>query len=101
MNAHARMLAQRRQQLVALSRAQRADLADQIQSLNHSAIAMGIGLRILDRVRRHPEWLLGLAFALAAIKPRRLSSALRLGAEGLRTWRNVMPMLQNALLRRE
>jgi hypothetical protein len=95
MNIHARILAKRRQQLLARSLALRADLELQREQVAASLSAAETGLRVLDRLRRHPEWIAGVALGLALIKPRRLSLMMRLGSAGLRTWRQAMPILQN------
>jgi hypothetical protein len=100
MNMHARILAKRRQQLLVRSIALRADLELQREQMMASLSAANAGLRVLDRLRKHPEWMAGAAMGLALITPRRLSSFMRLGSAGLRTWRHVMPVLQNLLARR-
>jgi hypothetical protein len=97
MNMHARILARRRQQLLARSIALRADLELQGQQMMASLSTVNTGLRVLDRFRKHPEWIAGAAMGLALIKPRRLSSIMRVGSAGLRTWRQVTPILQNLL----
>jgi hypothetical protein len=97
MNTRSQHLAQRRQQLIAQSIALRSDLALQAEYLRHPVTSIQVGLRVLNRLRRHPEWIAGAALALAVIKPRRLSSLLRAGTAGLRTWRKLMPALQNMM----
>ncbi len=94
MKTRAELLASRRQRLIAECLMQRADLAQQMQPLGHTLQAMGTGLRILDRVRRHPGWIAAVALGLMIIRPSRLSSLLRLGSTGLRTWRLIAPSLQ-------
>jgi hypothetical protein len=100
MSLRSEMLARRRQQLIAQSIALRSDVALQGQSLGHSLGTAQIGLRVLDRVRKHPEWIAGAALGLALIKPRRLSALLQMGIVGLRTWRQVTPLLQHVIGRR-
>ncbi len=73
---------------------QRADLALQIEPLTHTMNSVEVGLRIVDRVRQHPGWIAAAVVGLMAIRPRRLSSFLRLGSAGLRTWRMLRPSLQ-------
>lgn len=97
MNTREELLALRRERLIARSAELRGDLAIQAQSIQHSAISIGVGLRILDRIRRHPEWIIAAGVGLAIIKPRRLSALLRLGASALRSWRTIGPMLQGML----
>lgn len=94
MNTRAELLEWKRQQLLAESQAQRAELALQIQSMAHTLESVQIGLRIVDRIRKHPGWIAALTLGLAAITPRRLSSFLRLGTFGLRTWHFVAPALR-------
>lgn len=94
MMTRAQLLEWKRQQLLAESAAQRADLAVQMQSLTRSLESVQTGLRIVDRLRKHPEWIGALALALVALTPRRLSSFFRLGTFGLRAWRFVVPALR-------
>lgn len=100
MKTRAELLAWKRQQLIAESIAQRADLALQLQPLGHRLDALNTGLRIVDRVRRHPGWLVALAAGVMLVTPRRLSSLMRLGSAGLRTWHSVAPTLRLLLERR-
>jgi hypothetical protein len=95
MSTRLELLARRRQQLIAESIALRSDLQMQGGNLGHSFTTVQVGLRVLDRIRKHPEWIAGAALGLALIKPRRLSSLLRMGTAGMRTWRKVMPLLQH------
>jgi hypothetical protein len=99
MNTRAEMLAQRRQYLIAECHAQRAELALQAQPLAHTLEIVETGVRIVDRIRQHPGWLLGAAIGLLAIRPRRLSALLQLGTNGLRTWRQFAPALQSFIVR--
>jgi hypothetical protein len=94
MNTRAQLLMQRRQYLIAESAAQRAELAQQAQPLAHTLETVETGMRIVDRIRQHPGWLLGAVIGLFAIQPRRLSALLQLGTTGLRTWRQFAPALQ-------
>lgn len=94
MNTRADLLAWKRQQLIAESTAQRAELAVQMRSFTHTLASVQIGLRIVDRLRRHPGWVAALPLVLAALTPRRLSSFFRLGTMSLRFWRLVSPTLR-------
>ena len=94
MNTRADLLAWKRQQLIAESAAQRAELALQMRSLTHTLESVQIGLRIVERLRQHPGWIAALPVGLAALTPRRLSSFLRLGTISLRFWRYVSPALR-------
>ena len=94
MNSRAELLEWKRRQLIAESEAQRIELASQMQSWGHTLESARIGLRIIDRLRRHRMWIAALTLGLAAIRPPRLSSLLRLGTSGLRTWRVVGPALR-------
>lgn len=78
---------------------QRAELARQLNPLVHTSASISTGLRILDRLRRHPEWIAAGAAGLMLLKPRRLSAMLRFASHCLRTWRSLAPHLQ-MLLRR-
>lgn len=99
MSTRADLLAQRRLALIAESQAQRADLAQQMLPLTYTLSSVHIGLRILDRIRKHPGWIAVVTVALAAITPRRLSSVLQLGTAGLRLWRLAMPLVQSRFYR--
>jgi hypothetical protein len=94
MMTRAEQLALRRQRLVAECILQRADLSMQAQPLQHSLTSAAIGLRIADRVRRHPGWLAALGLGLFMVRPVRLSNLLRVGTGGLRLFRQVTPLLQ-------
>lgn len=100
MNQRAEMLAQRREQLLAHSAAQRADLAMQVRSMNHSLGAAEVALRILGRIRRHPEWVVAALLGLAMIKPHRLSALFRFGTQGIRNWRVLAPVVMAVLAKR-
>jgi hypothetical protein len=100
MSARSEMLARKRQELIAQSIALRSDVALQGEYLGHSLSTAQIGLRMLDRIRKHPEWVAGAALGLVLIKPRRLSAFLRMGTVGLRTWRQVTPLLHHVMGRR-
>lgn len=100
MKTHAELLAWKRQRLIAESNVQRADLALQMQPLLHTLDSMDAGLRIVGRIRQHPEWIASLALGLALLTPRRLSSFFRSGSLGLRTWRSISPVLHMLMRRR-
>jgi len=99
MRTRAELLAQRRRHLIAESVAQRAHLVQQTQPLAHTLGSLEIAVRIFERIRRHPEWLVGAAVGLIAIRPQRLSALLQLGTRGLRTWRQLAPALQGFITR--
>lgn len=94
MKTHAKMLAVRRQMLIAECNLQRADLALQVRPLAYTLSSVNIGMRILGRVRQHPEWIAAATLGLFALRPRRLSAFFRFGSNGLRIWRHVQPLLQ-------
>ncbi|HVK94713.1 MAG TPA: YqjK family protein [Noviherbaspirillum sp.] len=93
------MIALRRQRLATECKLQRIDLLHQTQALERKLDSLQVGLRILERCRRHPEWIAGLALGLALFTPRRLSLCLQAGSAGLRTWRSLKPALQRLLSR--
>jgi len=93
-NTRAELLGRRRRDLIAACAMQREDMASQAQSLKHVMTSFDAGLRILNRIERHPGWLAVAAGGLMVIRPRRLSALLRLGTAGLRTWRQWAPVLQ-------
>ncbi|HYD96409.1 MAG TPA: YqjK family protein [Noviherbaspirillum sp.] len=94
MKTRAELLAWKRQQLLAESHAQRAELAVQLQPLSWRLESVETGMRILRRVRRHPGWIAAGAAGLVLLTPRRLSSWLRAGAATIRTWRSIAPALR-------
>lgn len=96
MKTRAEMLAWRRQLLIAESNMQRAELAMQAQPLMSAVTSVRIGLRILDRVRKHPGWIAAVALGVVAIRPYRLSGFLRLGTASLRLLRHAVPLLPSA-----
>lgn len=88
----------RKHQLQLRSRALRAQLGYQFVPVSHSFNAMESGLRILDRLRAHPEWVVGALFALALLGPARIGAHVRGLTLGLRGWQRFAPLL--ARLRR-
>lgn len=90
-------VALRRQQLVARCETQRAQLTAQLQPLEHTLESMDTGLRILGRIRQHPEWLAAGVIGMIMLTPRRISAMLRGGSQALRTWRSMAPQLQAVL----
>lgn len=97
MKTRAEILAQRRLMLIAESQALRTDLAQQALPLTYTMSSVNIGLRILDRIRKHPGWMVAAAVGLVAITPRRLSAFLQFGTAGLRLWRLAMPFVRRRL----
>jgi hypothetical protein len=95
MTTRAELLALRRLHLLAECDAQRVDLLLQARPFGHALTSLETGVRIVDRVRRHPGWIAAAALGLMAIRPRRLSALLRAGSSGLRGWRALAPLLQN------
>ena len=94
MKSRAELLALRREMLMEECRLQRRQLAIDMQPLMLGAESLQVGLRIAGKARQHPEWIAIAAIGLAMIKPRRLSSFMRLGTAGMRMWRQVRPLLQ-------
>lgn len=99
MNSRADLLEWKRQQLLAECNAQRADLALQLDALNDTLGSVQIGLRIVDRVRKYPGWIVAMIAAFMAITPRRLSSLMRIGTSLIRTWRQAAPMVRMLMQR--
>ncbi|NEX61439.1 YqjK family protein [Noviherbaspirillum galbum] len=91
MNERALYLARKRQMLLVECAMQREDLLQQAVPLAYTLQAAETGVRIVDRVRRHPGWIAAAVAGLAIIRPKRLSAALRLGTTGLRAWRQWSP----------
>jgi hypothetical protein len=101
MKTRAALLAAKRQQLLAESRVRRADIALQLQPLAHSLTSLDAGLRIVKRISKHPGWIAAVALGIAALKPSRLSSFFRAGTAGLRTWRQIRPVVQQLMALRD
>jgi hypothetical protein len=104
MRTRAELLAWKRRQLIAESRAHRAELAHQLQPLAYRLESIDTGLRIFSKLRQHPGWLAGAALCIPlcilVLTPRRLSSLLRLGSAGLRSWRSLDPAVRMLLERK-
>ena len=97
MRTRAELLAWKRRQLLAESGAQRAELLRQLRPLAYRLESMDTGLRILTRIRQHPGWIAGAAAGILLLTPRRISSLLRLGASGLRSWQSIAPTVRMLL----
>lgn len=100
MKTRAEMLALRRQRLIAECRAQRADLALQMQPVMHTMGSANVALRIAGRLARHPEWIAAATVGVMLMKPHRLSALLQAGTGSLRSWRMIAPAVQMLLTRR-
>lgn len=94
MKTRAELLALRRKMLLAECDLQRQELALEMRPLVLDAESLQVGIRIVGKASRHPEWIALAALGVAMIKPRRLSSLMRLGTTGMRVWRQVKPLLQ-------
>lgn len=88
---------EKKRRLVMRSRALRAQIGYQFVPVSHSVGAMESGMRILGRLRQHPEWVVGAVFALAILRPGRIAAHLRGLTLGLRSWQRLAPMLAPAL----
>ena len=97
MRTRAELLAWKRRQLLAESGAQRAELVRQLRPLAYRLESLDTGLRILTRIRQHPGWIAGAAAGILLLTPRRISSLLRLGASGLRSWQSIAPTVRMLL----
>lgn len=93
MSTRAEMLALKRAMLLEECALQRHQLALDMRPLVLGAESLQVGMRIVGKARRHPEWIALAAVGLAMLKPRRLSSFMRLGTAGMRMWRQVRPLL--------
>ena len=97
MRTRAEFLAWKRRQLLAESGAQRAELVQQLRPWIARLESVESGLRIAGRLRRHPGWIAGTAAAVLLLTPRRLSSLIRLGVSGLRSWQSIAPAVKMLL----
>ena len=100
MKTRAELLAWKRRQLIAESRAHRAALAHQLRPLAYRLESVDTGLRILAKLRQHPGWIAGAATGILLLTPRRLSSLFRVGSAGLRSWRSLEPTIRMLLQRK-
>lgn len=87
MKERMRSAALRRKQLVAQCHLQRAQLAAQLQPLGGALESADAGARIVRRLGQYPEWIAAAAAGLVLLTPRRLSAALRAGAQAVRLLR--------------
>ncbi len=83
MNSKLARLAERRQQLVATSAAQRATLAGTLEPWRARLARVDRGVAVLRYVRSHPILWVGASLLLAAFRPRRVGRWLQ---HGLMTW---------------
>ncbi|HEX2529904.1 MAG TPA: YqjK family protein [Burkholderiaceae bacterium] len=100
MKMQANQLAKRRQELVVRCSEQRESLVLQSRRWSAPMSTLDAVLVLLGRIRAHPDWLIGLAAALIAIKPRRLASVAQAGKTALRTWATVAPVVHTFQKRR-
>lgn len=83
----------RKHYLVLRSRALRAHLIHDARPLAHSIASVESGWRMLGRVRQHPEWLAAAALGVRLLRSARLAALIRGTAFGVRTWRQLLPLL--------
>lgn len=83
----------RKRQLVLKSRMLRAHLMHDVIPLSHSASAAESAARVLGRLRQHPEWIAAAALAVFLLRPARLAAWTRGTTLGMRTWRQMQPLL--------
>lgn len=79
MNNKLAQLAARRQQLVALSAAQRSTLAYDLEPWRARLALVDQGVAAIRYVRRHPVLMMGGALVVAALRPRRIGKWLQRG----------------------
>ncbi|HYC41851.1 MAG TPA: YqjK family protein [Noviherbaspirillum sp.] len=99
MKTRAEFLAWKRRQLLAESGMHRAELVQQLRPWAYRLESVESGLRIAARVRQPPGWIAGAAVAILLVTPRRLSSLIRLGISGLRSWQSIAPMVRGMIER--
>lgn len=97
MKTHAELLALKRQMLQAECALQREDLVQQALPLAYTVHSAETGAKILGRVAKHPGWIAAVAAGLVIIRPKRLSAMLRMGTKGIRTWRQLAPVVQKLM----
>ncbi|HSJ47574.1 MAG TPA: YqjK-like family protein [Gammaproteobacteria bacterium] len=84
MNKKQLQLARQREYLVAKASSQRTTLAESIEPWRRPLALADQGLNALRYIKRHPEWLAGVAVLFAALRPR---SAGKWLGRGLMTWK--------------
>ncbi len=89
----AEILARRRQELIAISHAQRMMLADQGHVVLRSLAIADIGMTLIGHIRKNPLLTTGLVLGVVLVKPHRIIAWM---GTGLMLWKNmrvVMPLL--------
>jgi hypothetical protein len=99
MKTRAEFLAWKRRQLLVESSAQRVELVQQLRPWAYRLDSLESGMRILGRIRLHPGWIAGTAAVVLLLTPRRLSSLIRLGTSGLRSWQSIAPTVKALIAR--
>lgn len=100
MTTHLKLLAQRREQLVARCALQREAMSIQKIRLKHSLESLENGMRLLNRLRSTPSVILLAAGGLFMLQPRRLRSLLRTALVVSRGWRMAAPLVGTLLAAR-
>lgn len=101
MTTHLKLLAQRREQLITRCALQREALGIQKIRLTQSLNTVDRVVDVLDRLRRNPVVILGLAGSVFLLKPRRLLSLMRSGLIVARGWKLAAPLLATLLATRK
>lgn len=101
MTTHLKLLAQRREQLITRCALQREALGIQKIRLTQSLNTVDRVVDVLDRLRRNPVVILGLAGSVFLLKPRRLLSLMRSGLIVARGWKLAAPLLATLLAARK
>ncbi len=91
MNKKLARLAERRQQLVAQAAAQRAALAQNLESWRAPLALADRGLLALHYVKRHPSLMVGAVALLAVLRPTRVGKWLQGGWMVFQVARNWLP----------
>lgn len=100
MKSRAELVAWKKRQLLEECRMQREELARQLRPVGYQLESVDSGIRIISRIRQHPEWIAGLGVGVLLLTPRRLSSWFRIGSSAVRTWRSIAPALKMISQRR-
>ena|SRR5437899_2758011 len=94
------LLARRREEIIARSAVQRRALQTQGQSLSKTLSAVDVGLDVLQRIKRHPGWVVGAIVGLIVLKPRRVLPLVEAGTVAWQAFRAVAPAWQRIMARR-
>jgi hypothetical protein len=90
----------RRAQLLARAAVERERISVQLRAWEAPLALADRGLAAARYIRRHPQWIIGLAVVLAILRPRRALAWARNGLVAWRTWRWLSNSLRGLAARK-